>query len=169
MTRCFEVSSKRYIMTNAVSKTVYNRENDKSFDCRDRKIFDEVEIGDFVTIGGIVPIHQFTRIGDYVMIASVAKPFTDVVPYAICGGEGESRIVGINRVGLERHGFSSERRLNIKRAYKILFRENLALNEALLKLEQVFPGDIDIKRIIDFAKNSSRGIMRMKSDDFEVN
>jgi UDP-N-acetylglucosamine acyltransferase len=124
-----------------------------------------VEVGNFVTIGGIVPIHQFTRIGDYAMVAAVSKPFTDIVPYAICGGEGESRIVGINKVGLERRGFSSERRMNIKRAYKILFREDLPLNDALLKLDQTFPGDADVKLLTDFARSSSRGIMRMKMNE----
>jgi UDP-N-acetylglucosamine acyltransferase len=127
-----------------------------------------VEVGNFVTIGGIVPIHQFTRIGDYAMIAAVAKPFSDVVPYAICGGEGESRIIGINKVGLERRGFSSEQRMNIKRAYKILFRENLSQNDALAKLDQVFPGDPDVKLLTDFVKSSSRGIMRMKVDATEA-
>jgi UDP-N-acetylglucosamine acyltransferase len=124
-----------------------------------------VEVGNYVTIGGIVPIHQFTRIGDYAMVAAVSKPFTDIVPYAICGGEGESRIVGINRVGLERRGFSSERRMNIKRAYKILFREDLPLNDALIKLDQTFPGDADVKLLTDFARLSSRGIMRMKLNE----
>lgn len=123
-----------------------------------------VEIGDHVTIGGIVPIHQFVRIGDYAFIASVAKPFMDVIPYAMCGGDDETRIVGINKVGLERHGFSSERRQNIKRAYKILFRENRSLHDALNYLEEVFPGNQDIEGIISFVKNSKRGIMRMKMD-----
>jgi UDP-N-acetylglucosamine acyltransferase len=121
-----------------------------------------VEVGNYVTIGGIVPVHQFTRIGDYAMVAAVSKPFSDVVPYAICGGEGESRIVGINKVGLERRGFSSQRRMNIKRAYKILFRENLSQSDALVKLGQEFPGDLDVKLLTDFVKASSRGIMKMK-------
>ncbi|NLG17708.1 MAG: acyl-ACP--UDP-N-acetylglucosamine O-acyltransferase [Fibrobacter sp.] len=126
-----------------------------------------VEVGNHVTIGGIVPIHQFTRIGDYAFIGAVTRPFMDVVPYAMVGGEAETRIIGINKVGLERHGFSSERRQNIKRAYKIIFRENLTLGDAIQKLESSFPGDTDIKRLIDFAKGSSRGLMRMKVDVVE--
>lgn len=121
-----------------------------------------VEVGDYVTIGGIVPIHQFTRIGDYAFIGAVSRPFMDVVPYAICSGEGETRIVGINKVGLERHGFTEEQRLNIKRAFRILFRENLTLQDAISKMSQNFPGDKDIERLINFVKGSSRGIMRMK-------
>src|SRR5690554_6317047 len=112
-----------------------------------------VEIGDHVAIGGIVPIHPFVRIGEYAFIASVAKPFMDVIPYAMCGGDDETRIVGINKVGLERHGFSSERRQNIKRAYKILFRENRSLHDALNYLEKAFSGNQDVERIISFVKN----------------
>jgi UDP-N-acetylglucosamine acyltransferase len=123
-----------------------------------------VEVGNHVTIGGIVPIHQFTRIGDYAFIGAVTRPFMDVVPYAMVGGESETHIVGINKVGLERHGFTPERRQNIKRAYKILFRENLTLAEATVKLETSFPGDEDIGRIISFIRGSSRGLMRMKAD-----
>lgn len=122
-----------------------------------------VEVGNHVTIGGIVPIHQFTRIGDYAMVGAVTRPFMDVVPYAICGGEADTRIVGINNVGLERHGFSPERRANIKRAFKILFREDLALNDAIAKLIEVFSNDKDINLLIKFVKEQSkRGLMRMK-------
>jgi len=123
-----------------------------------------VEVGNYVTIGGIVPVHQFVRIGDYAFIGAVTKPFMDIVPYSMVGGETETRIVGINKVGLERHGFSPERRENIKRAFRILFRENLTLEEAVSKLESKFPADNDIARLTTFVKGSSRGIMRMKLD-----
>lgn len=126
-----------------------------------------VEVGDYVTIGGIVPIHQFTRIGDYSFVGAVSRPFMDVVPYGICSGEGETRIIGINKVGLERHGFSSERRQNIKRAFKILFREGLTVQEAVEKMSQTFPGDKDIERLINFVKGSSRGFLRMKVTEVE--
>lgn len=119
-----------------------------------------VTVGNHVTIGGIVPIHQFTRIGDYAMVASVSRPFTDVVPYALVGAD-PTRIAGVNKVGLERRGFSAEQIRSIRQAYKILFRENLNLQDALLKLEEEFAGDADVARIISFVKGSQRGIMRM--------
>lgn len=122
-----------------------------------------VEVGNFVTIGGIVPIHQFTRIGDYAMIGSTARPFMDVVPFALVGPE-PTRIVGVNKVGLERRGFSDERRKNIDRAYKILFRKGLSLQDALLELEKSFQGQEDIENLISFIKKSDRGILRMNVD-----
>ena len=124
-----------------------------------------VEVGNHVTIGGIVPIHQFTRIGDYAIVGAVARPFMDVVPYALCGGEADTHIVGINKVGLERHGFSSERRTNIKRAYKTLFREGLSWTDAVVSLTSTFPGDKDIELLINFVNTKSkRGLMRMKTN-----
>lgn len=123
-----------------------------------------VEIGNFVTIGGIVPIHQFVRIGDYSMIASVARPFQDVVPYAIVGVD-PTRIVGINKVGLERQGFTPERRQAIKTAYRILFRQNLQVTDAVAKLETEFAGNADIDLLIKFVKSNTRGLMRMTNDE----
>jgi UDP-N-acetylglucosamine acyltransferase len=111
----------------------------------------------------MVPIHQFTRIGDYAIVGAVSRAFMDVVPYALCGGETDTYIVGINKVGLERQGFSSERRTNIRRAYKILFREGLSWTDAVIRLKESFPGDKDIEILINFvAATSKRGIMRMK-------
>lgn len=121
-----------------------------------------VEVGNYVTIGGIVPIHQFTRIGDYAIVGAVTRPFMDVVPFSMVGGEAETRIIGINKVGLERHGFSEERRADIKRAYKILFRDGLQLADAIIALCEKFPSNDDIKLLVDFLqKPSKRGIMRM--------
>jgi UDP-N-acetylglucosamine acyltransferase len=121
-----------------------------------------VEVGNYVTIGGIVPIHQFTRIGDYAIVGAVTRPFMDVVPFSMVGGEADTRIIGINKVGLERHGFSEERRADIKRAYKILFRDGLQLADAIKLLCEKFPSNDDIKLLVDFLKKpSKRGIMRM--------
>ena len=106
-----------------------------------------VEVGNHVTIGGLVGVHQFTRIGDYAIIAAMARPFMDVVPFAMCGGEGETRIIGINKIGLERQGFSAERRQNIKRAYRTLFRGDFNLQDALIKLNETFSDDKDIQML----------------------
>ncbi|MDG5815759.1 acyl-ACP--UDP-N-acetylglucosamine O-acyltransferase [Chitinispirillales bacterium ANBcel5] len=122
-----------------------------------------VEVGNHVTIGGIVPIHQFTRIGDYAMVASVARPFTDVVPYALVGAD-PTRIAGINSVGLERRGYSQEQIKHIKKAYKILFRMELSLNAAIEKLQEEYKDNKDVMFIVDFVKKSQRGIMRMGKD-----
>jgi UDP-N-acetylglucosamine acyltransferase len=120
-----------------------------------------VEVGNHVTIGGVCAFHQFTRIGDYAMIGAFSYVTQDVVPFALTGPE-PVRIADVNKVKLERCNFSPERIQEIKRAFRILFRGKLKLEEAVSTLESEFPGNEDIRRITDFVKNSSRGLLRMK-------
>lgn len=122
-----------------------------------------IEVGNYVVIGGLVGIHQFCRIGDYAFIGARGLVLKDIIPFSLCaaGPSNKERIVGINKVGLERNGFDSERRAKIKRAYKILFRDGLAVKEALVKLSDVFQEDEDIQKIINFIQESDRGIYNM--------
>lgn len=120
-----------------------------------------VTVGNHVTLAGIVSVNQFCRIGDYAMVGARARIASDIVPYALVGTE-PLRIVSINKIGLERRGFDDEQIKIINRAYKILFREGLQLNDALIKIDAEFPGDEAIKRLLDFVKSSERGFLRMR-------
>lgn len=122
-----------------------------------------VKVGNYVTIGGICSFHQFTQIGDYAFIQANSYVTQDVIPFALTGAN-PLRVVDINKVGLERLGFSEERRRVIRKAYKILFRENRRLNEALEILEKDFAGNQDIELIVSFVKKSTRGILLQLSD-----
>lgn len=119
-----------------------------------------VTIGNHVTIGGVCSFHQFSRVGDYAFIQATSYITQDVPPFALTGAN-PLRIVDINKIGLERHGFSEQRRRDIRRAYKILFREKRKLDDALDCLKTGFPENDDISSIINFIQNGSRGIMRM--------
>lgn len=119
-----------------------------------------VIVGNHVTIGGICAFHQFTHIGDYAFIQATSYITQDVPPFALTGAN-PLRIVDINKIGLERHGFSEERRRDIKRAYKILFREERTLDDAIDFLSENYPSNTDIKSIITFVKGCTRGLMRM--------
>jgi UDP-N-acetylglucosamine acyltransferase len=123
-----------------------------------------VVVGNNVGFGGYVLVHQFVRIGDHAFFAAATRIGRDVVPFAMCSGVEDARIVGINTVGLERRGFDEERRRKIKRAYRTLFREGLTVQDALIALAEGFPGDADVSAIIDFVKGSERGILRMETD-----
>jgi len=123
-----------------------------------------VEAGKYVTIGGVCAFHQFTRIGDYVMIGAFSYVSQDVVPFALTGSD-PVRVADVNKVKLERCGFSPERIQEIRRAFRIFFRGKLKLEESVAALAEEFPGNEDVRRIIDFVKNSSRGILRMKSTE----
>lgn len=122
-----------------------------------------IEVGNYVNIGGVVAMHQFCRVGDYAFIGARSLILKDVIPFALCAGgpSGTERVLGINKVGLERNGFSPQRRAKIKNAFKNLFRDGLAIKEALNKLTQEFPEDEDILKIISFIEKSERGIYNM--------
>jgi UDP-N-acetylglucosamine acyltransferase len=118
-----------------------------------------VLMGNHVTLGGLSAIHQFTRIGDYAFIAGGAMVAMDVPPYCTAQGD-RAELVGLNSVGLSRHGFSEEQINRIKDAYKILFRSKLGLNEAIAKLEAEHAGHPEIEALLDFVEDSKRGLIR---------
>jgi len=119
-----------------------------------------VIVGNHVTIGGVCSFHQFTHIGDHAFIQATSYITQDVLPFALTGAD-PLRIVDINKIGLERRGYSEERRRIIKRAYKVLFREDRNLENAVNHLLTTYPDNEDIKNITSFIGNSTRGLMRM--------
>jgi UDP-N-acetylglucosamine acyltransferase len=120
-----------------------------------------VTVGNHVTLGGFCGIHQFSRIGDHAMVQVSSFINQDILPFALTAAE-PLRVIDVNTIGLERRGFSAGRIRNIKQAYRILFRENLRLDEALVKLKESYPGDADVASIVSFIKGSERGILRIK-------
>src|SRR5262252_5520963 len=118
-----------------------------------------VRVGNDVTFGGLSAVHQYTRIGDLAFNAGGAMVAMDVPPYCTAQGD-RAELVGLNTVGLSRHGFSEEQINRIKDAYKILFRSKLGLNEAIAKLEAEHAGHPEIEALLDFVEDSKRGLTR---------
>jgi UDP-N-acetylglucosamine acyltransferase len=124
-----------------------------------------VTIGNHVNSGGIAAVVQFRTIGDHSFIGAFSLIVKDVVPFAKVAA-GPMRIAGINKVGLERSGFNEERRRQIRRAYKVLFRSGLTCQDAVPRLASEFPGNGDVASIIAFAQKSAYGLLRMgESED----
>lgn len=118
-----------------------------------------VVIEDHAVLGGYVAVHQFCRIGTLAMLGGCTKVRQDVVPYMLVDGDpGETR--GVNLVGLERRGVSPEARAALKQAHRILFREQLAVPNALARIEQEVPPLPEIRHLLAFVRASQRGICR---------
>jgi UDP-N-acetylglucosamine acyltransferase len=117
-----------------------------------------VEVEDWAMLSGSVMVHQFVRIGAHSIIGGNYRVSQDVPPYIMAVGD-PLRYAGINTVGLKRRGFTSEERMEIKRAYRIFFRSGLKKVEALERLDKEFPNNNNIKYIIDFVAKSERGII----------
>ncbi|HHN64275.1 MAG TPA: acyl-ACP--UDP-N-acetylglucosamine O-acyltransferase [Nitrospirae bacterium] len=118
-----------------------------------------VTVEDYAVFGGLAAAHQFTRIGAYAMVSGLTGVIQDIPPYTIASGP-RAKLYGLNIVGLKRHGFSDETISELKKAYKILFRERLSLKEALKKVQAELPYSEEIAHLINFINSNRRGIAR---------
>lgn len=118
-----------------------------------------VSIEDYAFIGGLVAIHQFTRIGAYAMVGGFSGVVQDIPPYMMASG-ARVKLFGLNTVGLKRHGFPDSTIAELKKAYKILFREKRTLKDAIKKIQEELPYTDEIKRLIAFIQGNKRGICR---------
>jgi len=118
-----------------------------------------ITIGSHVTIGGLTAVHQFVRIGDYAYVGGKAAVVKDIVPFVIAAGD-RAKLHGLNKVGLKRCGFSEEALSPMKKAYRIIFRFGLALNEAIERVKAEIDQTPEVISLIEFIKSSQRGITR---------
>jgi UDP-N-acetylglucosamine acyltransferase len=118
-----------------------------------------VTIEEWAIVGGGTVIHQFTRIGRHSMIGGGSRIPQDIAPFVKVAGS-PPRMAGINRVGLERRGFTRETTQALDRAYKILFRQGLAVGDAVARIRAELAGDPAVEHLARFAETSVRGLTR---------
>jgi UDP-N-acetylglucosamine acyltransferase len=118
-----------------------------------------VDMDDYAILGGFTLIHQFCKIGSHVITAVGSVVFKDIPPYVTAAGY-DAKPHGINAEGLKRRGFSAESILQIKRAYKALYRNGLTLEEAKVELATMQGSTPEIALLTDFLNVSTRGIVR---------
>lgn len=118
-----------------------------------------VTIDPYASVGGMTPIHQFVRIGKYVFIGGGLRVPKDVPPYILAAGE-PLNFAGLNRVGLSRRGFSEATMLQLRRAYKLIYRSGLNVTQAVTRIKETMELIPEIQEIIDFINSSERGIIK---------
>ena len=120
-----------------------------------------VDIGDHSTIGAFSAVHQFCRVGDHAFIGGFTVVTQDALPFIKTVGDRPAKTYGINTIGLQRKGFSAETIRALDRAYRILIRSKLKLQDALQKIESdlsLFP---EARYLVDFIRGSHhRGFIR---------
>lgn len=119
-----------------------------------------VTLHDNVIIGAYAGIHQFCQIGSSAFIARATYVNKDVLPYVMIIADPSTSACGINTVGLRRRGFSSETIDTLRRAYKIIFRRGLTVQQALTELEPMKEGCSELVPMMDALTQSTRGIVR---------
>jgi UDP-N-acetylglucosamine acyltransferase len=121
-----------------------------------------VQVEDYAIIGGLVAIHQFSRIGAFSYIGGLSGISKDVPPFIIVSGtRKEMRISGINKVGLRRRGMDSDTLKKLDRAYKIIFMTpDLLLKDALEQAAAELVGCEPVDQLINFFRTSKQGVIR---------
>ncbi len=120
-----------------------------------------VEIEDYAIVGGLVPIHQYVRVGGYSMTGGGSVITMDIPPYVMAVGN-RAHFYGINIIGLRRQGFSNDAIKEIKSSYNILFRSNNTVKEGVELLKKELPDSQYAKRFIKFIEVSQRGLAKAK-------
>ena len=118
-----------------------------------------VELGDWVIMGGLSAVHQYTKVGAHCFIAHNAAVTRDVPPYVMAVGR-PAVPHSVNSEGLKRRGFTAAQILNIRRAYRLLYRSGLKLKTALEELEKAAATQDEIRPFVEFIKRSERSIVR---------
>jgi len=118
-----------------------------------------VRIDDHAIIGGITPVHQFVAIGCHAFIGGGSRVPQDVPPFVKAAGN-PLRACGLNTIGMERRGITAEVRLELKRAYRILYRSQLNVAQALDRILRDLKPYPEVHELVEFVRSSERGIVR---------
>lgn len=117
-----------------------------------------VTIGDRANISGLTAVHQFVNIGAYSFIGGCSRVPKDIPPYIKAVGN-PVKLYGLNTVGLQRNGFSEEVLRELKRAYRLFFRSELNVSQALEKAKGELTMSGEVKTFVDFVASSERGVV----------
>jgi UDP-N-acetylglucosamine acyltransferase len=118
-----------------------------------------VEVGDHAILGGLAAVHQFTRIGRHAFLAGGTMVVMDIPPFCMAQGD-RAELVGVNSIGLARHGYSEEQIGRVKEAYRILFRSKLPLEEAVERIRTELGNPTELQVLLGFVTSSQRGLTR---------
>jgi UDP-N-acetylglucosamine acyltransferase len=118
-----------------------------------------VEVGDWVIIGGLAAVHQFVKIGAHAFLGGQSALTRDIPPYVMAAGQ-PTVPHAVNSEGLKRRGFSPEQIRNIKNAYRILYRSDLKLTEAVARLEPLATEHPELRPFVEFIQGSTRSLVR---------
>jgi UDP-N-acetylglucosamine acyltransferase len=119
-----------------------------------------VTVEEWAVVGALCPVHQFVRIGTHSYIGGGTTITQDVLPFSMTSAARETHPYGMNKVGLERRGFSKERIAKIHHAYKILLASKLNTSQALERLKAETDRGEDVDMLIRFVEASERGIIK---------
>jgi UDP-N-acetylglucosamine acyltransferase len=118
-----------------------------------------VQIGDWVQLGGLSAIHQFCKVGAHAFVAGGAILTRDLPPYVMIAGNPAAPH-SINSEGLKRRGFTPQQIRNLRMAYRILYRSELKLADAIVRLQELARDNVEVQPLLSFIDASTRSLVR---------
>ena len=118
-----------------------------------------MHLGDWVIMGGFSGVHQFTKVGAHAFIANNAAVTRDVPPFIMAVGQ-PAQPHSINSEGLKRRGFTEQQIRNLRNAYKVLYRSDLRLEEAVERLKEMAASQPEVGELVAFIATSTRSLVR---------
>ena len=119
-----------------------------------------VTIEDFAVVGAQSGVHQFCRIGEHCYIGGYSVITQDVMPFSLVVTERGARVFGVNKVGLERRGFSSDAIGGLHKAFRVLTKAGLNTDQALEKIAAEIEDEEHVALLTEFIRNSERGVVK---------
>ncbi len=119
-----------------------------------------VTVEEYAVVGALCPVHQHCRIGRYAYIGGGTTITQDVLPYSLTSIERNNHSYGLNKVGLERRGFTREQLKELRAAYRVLTGGKMNVSEALKELRGNADAGEHVRYLIDFVGASERGVIR---------
>jgi len=117
-----------------------------------------VTIEDHATVGAFCPVHQFCTVGKYSFIGGGTIVTQDVLPFSLTSARRENKAFGINKIGLERRGFSPERLKTLQKAFRFLIAAKMNTSQALERIRELDGEDAQL--LADFIERSQRGVIK---------
>ena len=119
-----------------------------------------VAVEEWAVVGALCPVHQYVRIGAHSYIGGGTTITQDVLPYSMTSAERDTHAYMLNKVGLQRRGFSTERIAALHHAFKVLLASKLNTSQAVEKLRSQGAQGEDVEALLKFIESSQRGIIK---------
>ena len=119
-----------------------------------------VRVEEWAVVGALCPVHQYVRIGAHAYVGGGTTITQDVLPYSMTSAERDTHAFMLNKVGLQRRGFSRERIAKLHHAYKVLLASKLNTSQALEKLRSEGELGEDVELLVKFIETSQRGVIK---------
>lgn len=119
-----------------------------------------VVVEDYAVVGALCPVHQYCRIGKYSYVGGGTTITQDVLPYSLTSAKRDTHAYGLNRVGLERRGFSREQLKALQHAYRLLLAAKLNTTQAIERIRAEAGASEEVAYFAEFIEQSARGVVK---------